>query len=135
VTTEHRPLAGKNAVVTGGCRGIGKMLTTGLLEAGAKVYISSRKQVDLDTAVTELSPLGDISAFAADLGTTHGVQALADHIAEREHAVHALFNNAGVNWGDRGQERPSAGARTPRIQRHRRPGQSCVLSHGRGTLG
>lgn len=86
-------------MVTGGGRGIGKMLTIGLLEAGAKVYISSRKQADLDTAVTELSPLGDISAFAADLGTTDGVQALADHITEREHAVHALFNNAGANWG------------------------------------
>ena len=36
-------LSGKTAVVTGGSRGIGLMIARGLLEAGARVYISSRK--------------------------------------------------------------------------------------------
>ncbi|MFE2719906.1 SDR family NAD(P)-dependent oxidoreductase [Streptomyces mirabilis] len=59
MSTQTPVLAGKVAVVTGGGRGIGKMITRGLLEAGAKVYISSRKDADLKSAVEELSPLGE----------------------------------------------------------------------------
>ncbi|MFJ4244702.1 SDR family oxidoreductase [Streptomyces iakyrus] len=96
----HKPLlAGKVAVVTGGGRGIGKMITRGLLEAGATAYISSRKDADLKSAVEELSSLGDIHAVAADLSTAHGVEILTSYITERENRVHALFNNAGANWG------------------------------------
>ena len=101
-----RPLSGKVIVVTGGGRGIGRMITAGLLDAGAKVYICSRKQAELDAAVRDLGSQGDISAFSADLGTSQGVQALAAHIAEREQAVHALFNNAGANWGAPVEEFP-----------------------------
>lgn len=106
--TDHKPLEGKTIVVTGGGRGIGKMLATGLLSAGAKVYISSRKEADLDATVSELSPLGEISSFVADLSTDEGVQALAAHVADREQAVHALFNNAGANWGAPLEEFPAS---------------------------
>lgn len=92
-------LAGKVAVVTGGGRGIGRMITEGLLRAGAKVYISSRKQAGLDEAVDEMSALGVVSAYACDLGTPDGVGALAAHIAEHESELHVLVNNAGANWG------------------------------------
>jgi NAD(P)-dependent dehydrogenase (short-subunit alcohol dehydrogenase family) len=37
-------LNGKAALLTGGSRGIGLMIARGLLEAGAKVYLSSRKK-------------------------------------------------------------------------------------------
>ncbi|MGW2825753.1 SDR family NAD(P)-dependent oxidoreductase [Streptomyces sp. NPDC001443] len=66
---------GQVAVVTGGGRSIGKMITRGLLEAGAKVYISSRKDADLESAVEELSPLGEVHTVPASLGTAHGVEA------------------------------------------------------------
>ncbi|MFF0204413.1 SDR family oxidoreductase [Streptomyces sp. NPDC005017] len=101
-------LAGKVAVVTGGGRGIGKMITRGLLEAGATVYISSRKEADLTSAVEELSPLGDIHAVPADLATAHGVATLAGYLGERESRVHALFNNAGANWGASLEEFPES---------------------------
>ena len=55
VKTENRPLAGKVMVVTGGSRGIGRMITTGLLEAGAKVYIASRKPDQLDATAADLT--------------------------------------------------------------------------------
>lgn len=105
----HTPsLAGKVAVVTGGGRGIGKMITRGLLEADAKVYISSRKEADLKSAVDELSALGEIHAVPADLGTAHGVETLASYVGERETRVHALFNNAGANWGAPLEEFPDS---------------------------
>lgn len=102
-------LDGKVAVVTGGGRGIGVMIARGLLQAGAAVYLSSRKQPELDAAVAELSPLGRVEAVPADLGTAEGVQTLTDALTAREDAVHALFNNAGANWGAPFEEFPESG--------------------------
>ena len=57
-------LSGKVAVVTGGTRGIGLMMARGLLQAGARVYVSSRKKEAGDAAVAELSAVrqGDVLA-------------------------------------------------------------------------
>jgi NAD(P)-dependent dehydrogenase (short-subunit alcohol dehydrogenase family) len=107
--TDLFSLDGKVAVVTGGGRGIGVMIARGLLQAGASVYLSSRKEAELAAAVTELSPLGRVEAVPADLGTAEGVQALSDALAAREDAVHALFNNAGANWGAPFDEFPESG--------------------------
>ena len=54
-------LTGKVAVVTGGTRGIGLMMARGLLQAGARVYISSRKAEAGDAAVAELSAFGQVA--------------------------------------------------------------------------
>lgn len=102
-------LHGKVAVVTGGSRGIGAMIARGLLDAGAKVYLSSRKQADLDAAAEQLSVHGPVQAIPADLGTADGVQALGAALAEREDAIHALFNNAGATWGAPFGEFPESG--------------------------
>jgi hypothetical protein len=102
-------LDGKVAVVTGGGRGIGVMMARGLLQAGATVYLSSRKKAELDAAVAELSVHGPVQAIPADLGTIDGVQALAADLADREDAIHALFNNAGAAWGAPFGEFPESG--------------------------
>ncbi len=102
-------LDGKVAVVTGGGRGIGLMIARGLLEAGAKVYLSARKEVELSAAVEGLSPLGPVAAIPADLGTADGVGTLASELAAREDAIHALFNNAGAAWGAPFDEFPESG--------------------------
>lgn len=107
--TELFGLHGKVAVVTGGGRGIGLMIAKGLLAAGAKVYLSSRKASDLDAAVAQLSPHGPVQAIPADLGTADGVEALSAALAERENAVHVLFNNAGATWGAPFGEFPESG--------------------------
>jgi len=107
--TDLFSLDGKVAVVTGGGRGIGVMIARGLLQAGASVYLSSRKEAELSAAVAELSPLGRVEAVPADLGTAEGVQRLSDALAAREDAVHALFNNAGANWGAPFAEFPESG--------------------------
>lgn len=102
-------LDGKVAVVTGGGRGIGVMMARGLLQAGARVYLSSRKEAELEAAVAELSTHGPVEAIPADLGTAEGVDALAAALTDREEAVHALFNNAGANWGAPFDEFPESG--------------------------
>jgi NAD(P)-dependent dehydrogenase (short-subunit alcohol dehydrogenase family) len=101
-------LSGKVAVVTGGGRGIGLMMAEGLLRAGAKVYVSSRKATDLDAALESLSALGPVKAIPADLGTAVGVEILATALGDREEAIHALFNNAGATWGAAFDEFPES---------------------------
>lgn len=92
-------LDGKVAVVTGGSRGIGRMIAEGLVRAGVRVYISSRKADACDATAAELSAWGECHSVPADLSRRDGVDALAAAVAERESAVHLLVNNAGATWG------------------------------------
>jgi NAD(P)-dependent dehydrogenase (short-subunit alcohol dehydrogenase family) len=92
-------LTGKTAVVTGGTRGIGLMVARGLLQAGARVYISSRKADGCARAEAELSEYGQAKAFPADLSTEAECIRLAAEIGDREQALHVLVNNAGATWG------------------------------------
>jgi NAD(P)-dependent dehydrogenase (short-subunit alcohol dehydrogenase family) len=109
MTEDMFRLDGKIAVVTGGGRGIGLMIARGLLQAGAKVYLASRKEPELAAAVEELSPLGPVAAIPANLGTAEGVRTLASSLADSEDAIHALFNNAGAAWGAPFDEFPESG--------------------------
>jgi NAD(P)-dependent dehydrogenase (short-subunit alcohol dehydrogenase family) len=90
---------GKVAVVTGGSRGIGLMIARGLVEAGARVYISARKADACDAAAKELSASGECISVPADLSTDEGCRHLADEVGKREERLHVLVNNAGANWG------------------------------------
>jgi NAD(P)-dependent dehydrogenase (short-subunit alcohol dehydrogenase family) len=97
--TDLFSIAGKTALVTGGSRGIGKMIATGYVEAGAKVYVSSRKAEACDEVAAELSAVGECIALPADFSTESGCRALAAALAEREPLLHILVNNAGNTWG------------------------------------
>jgi NAD(P)-dependent dehydrogenase (short-subunit alcohol dehydrogenase family) len=92
-------IQGKVAVVTGGSRGIGLMIARGFVEAGAKVYISSRKREVCDQVAAQLSRSGPCFSVPADLSTEAGAKHLAAQIAQQETALHILVNNAGANWG------------------------------------
>jgi NAD(P)-dependent dehydrogenase (short-subunit alcohol dehydrogenase family) len=93
-------LDGKVALVTGGSRGIGLMIARGYIEAGAKVYISSRNAEVCDEVATELSTIGDCISIPADLSSEAECVRLAGEIADREPALHVLVNNAGATWGE-----------------------------------
>src|SRR5438445_5127881 len=97
--TDLFSVKGKIAVVTGGSRGIGLMIARGLVDAGARVYISSRKAGVCDEVAAELSTHGDCFSIPADLGTLEGLDHLANRLAERESSLHILVNNAGATWG------------------------------------
>lgn len=90
---------GKIALVTGGSRGIGLMVARGYVEAGARVYISSRKADVLDEVAAELSKVGECRGIAADLSSEAECRRLAEAIAARESSLDILVNNAGATWG------------------------------------
>jgi NAD(P)-dependent dehydrogenase (short-subunit alcohol dehydrogenase family) len=101
-------IAGKVALVTGGSRGIGLMIARGFVEAGATVYISSRKADVCDRVAAELSRHGRCVALPADLSTEAGARQLAAAFAAHEQQLHILVNNAGANWGAPLAEYPDA---------------------------
>ena len=102
-------LEGRVALITGGSRGIGKMIARGYLEHGAKVYISSRNADACSEAVAELSAYGDCAALPQDVSTVDGCNALAQAYAAKEPSLDILVNNAGAAWGAPFEEFPEAG--------------------------
>ena len=102
-------VSGKTALVTGGSRGIGLMIARGLVQAGAKVIVSSRKIADVEAAAAELSELGDCVAIPADVSTPRGRSALAEATRERFPSLDILVNNAGAVWGAPLEEFPHVG--------------------------
>jgi len=107
-TTDLFSLEGRTAVVTGGTSGIGRMIADGLIDAGAKVYVASRKADACARVAAELSERGTCVGIPADLSTEAGCQALAAAVAEQEEAVHLLVNNAGATWGAPLEEYPDS---------------------------
>lgn len=89
----------KTALVTGGTRGIGAMIAAGFVDAGATVYVASRKAEACAATAAELSRRGTCVGLPADLSTEVGCRRLAEQIAEREERLHILVNNAGATWG------------------------------------
>ena len=91
-------IEGKTAVVTGGTRGIGLMIARGFVQAGARVYVASRKPEVCAEVAADLSKEGTCFGLAADLSTQAECDRLASEVADREGALHILVNNAGANW-------------------------------------
>jgi NAD(P)-dependent dehydrogenase (short-subunit alcohol dehydrogenase family) len=102
-------VAGKTALVTGGSRGIGLMIARGLVQAGARVIVSSRKSADVEAAAAELAAFGDCLAIPGDVSTPEGAAVLAQATQARFETLDILVNNAGVVWGAPLEEFPASG--------------------------
>ena len=102
-------LTGKVAVVTGGTRGIGLMMARGLLQAGARVYLSARKADEGAQARAELAAHGSVHFVQADLSTEAECRRLATEVGRLEDQVDVLVNNAGATWGAPLAEFPESG--------------------------
>jgi 2-deoxy-D-gluconate 3-dehydrogenase len=101
-------LEGRTAIVTGGSRGIGKMIAKGYLEAGAaKVYITSRKAADCDATAAELGER--CISLPQDLSTVEGVKTFAERFLAQEDKLDILVNNAGAAWAEPFDQFPEAG--------------------------
>ncbi|WP_460751750.1 SDR family oxidoreductase [Nocardiopsis oceani] len=99
---------GKTAVVTGGTSGIGRMIAEGLVKAGARVIVSSRKPQACEETAAELSHFGECVPVPADVSAEHGAVALAEAVRERFDGLHILVNNAGTTWGAPLEDFPDA---------------------------
>lgn len=97
-TTTLFRLDGRIALVTGGSRGIGRMIAAGYIAQGAKVYVSSRKAEACEETAAALGP--NCIALPMDVSTVAGCKALAAALAEREERLDILVNNAGAAWGE-----------------------------------
>eukprot|EP00756_Hemistasia_phaeocysticola_P053165 Hpha_TRINITY_DN28590_c0_g1::TRINITY_DN28590_c0_g1_i1::g.18605::m.18605 len=88
-------VTGKVALVTGGSKGIGKMIASALATNGAKVYICARDKELCEKTAAEIGA----HAIAGDLSTEKGCIAVADELKAKENHLDLLFNNAGATWG------------------------------------
>jgi NAD(P)-dependent dehydrogenase (short-subunit alcohol dehydrogenase family) len=108
-TTQLFSLKGRSALITGGSRGIGRMIAEGFLAQGARVYISARKAAACDQTAKELSAFGHCVSLPADVSTVEGAQALVAAYAKHEGSLDILVNNAGAAWGAPYDEFPESG--------------------------
>ena len=91
-------LKGRVALVTGGSRGIGRMIVEGFLAAGIdRVYITARKGGELHEAASDLGE--KVVPIQGDISTMAGIDELAREISARESKLDILVNNAGAAWG------------------------------------
>jgi 2-deoxy-D-gluconate 3-dehydrogenase len=103
-------LEGRTALVTGGSRGIGKMIAAGFVEFGAKVYISSRKAEQCDATAAELSQQGGkCISIPCDISSVDGCKTLAKTLLASEERLDILVNNAGAAWNVDFDEFPEHG--------------------------
>jgi NAD(P)-dependent dehydrogenase (short-subunit alcohol dehydrogenase family) len=106
-TSKLFSLEGRVALITGGSRGIGKMIAKGFIAQGAKVYISSRKAPACEETAAELGP--NCIAIPMDVSTVAGCKALAEAFAALEPKLDILVNNAGAAWGAEFEDFPETG--------------------------
>jgi len=100
MTDDLFDLAGRVALVTGGSRGIGRMIAEAFVRRGVRVYITARKAAACDEAAAALSAIGPGACISLpiDISELAGVRRLAAELSAREPALDILVNNAGANW-------------------------------------
>jgi NAD(P)-dependent dehydrogenase (short-subunit alcohol dehydrogenase family) len=109
MTKDLFSLKGRTALITGGTRGIGRMIAQGFLEQGAKVYISGRNAEKAEAAAKELSAFGPCFALAVDASGASGSRKLAAAFLEKQKGLDILVHNAGAAWGAPFREFPENG--------------------------
>lgn len=103
-------LEGRTALVTGGSRGIGRMIAEGFLAQGARVYITARKKEACDATAAELSEAGgQCVSLPGDIATPDGLASVVERLRGHEPTLDILVNNAGAAWGAPFDEFPESG--------------------------
>lgn len=94
-------LKGKTALITGGGRGIGKFIATGLAEAGADLIVTSRKMKNLEATAEEISATYGVQVLpvACDVARAEDIESMVKTATEKFPRIDILVNNAGATWG------------------------------------
>lgn len=98
-TTNHQPLAGRVALITGANTGIGKVTATRLAQQGAQVFIACRPGPRSEAALADIrqaSPGSQVELLPLDLGDLASVRQCAQAFLALGRPLHLLINNAGV---------------------------------------
>lgn len=102
-------LKGRSALITGGSRGIGRMIAEGFVQSGVRVYITARKAEACDATAAELSEQGTCVSLPGDISTKEGLASVVARLREHETSLDILVNNAGAAWGAPFDEFPEDG--------------------------
>jgi len=87
-------LSGKNALVTGSTRGIGRAIAEAFAESGARVAVVGRDQERAKEAATAIG--NGAAGFAADVSDTAAVTKLVEDVEKAFGSIDILVNNAGI---------------------------------------
>ena len=87
-------LSGRNAVVTGSTRGIGRAIAEAFAESGARVAVVGRDQQRADEAAAAIG--NGAKGFATDVSDTAAVTKLIDDVEKAFGSIDVLVNNAGI---------------------------------------
>ena len=102
----NRPLAGRNAVITGANQGLGLAITEAYIEAGANVFLCARNQQKLQQAAEQLKPIlqsgQKMEYLPADVSDEDDVKNLMEKVFSVFPQLDILVNNAGV-YGPKGR--------------------------------
>jgi NAD(P)-dependent dehydrogenase (short-subunit alcohol dehydrogenase family) len=112
MTDELFSVQGKRFFVTGGASGVGRMITEGLAERGARVFTCGRKQESISELLSELKDKRglDVQAEPADLSKLSEIERIAARVSEHFGGqLDVLVNNAGATWGAKLDEYPESG--------------------------
>ena len=102
-------LEGKTALVTGGTSGIGEMIATAFVHAGARTYVNSRKADACEKVAKALSAFGECRPLAGDVGSRDGCVKIAEAFRSQESRLNILVNAAGATWGAPIENYPDSG--------------------------
>src|SRR5260370_35918436 len=87
-------LSGKIAVITGGSSGIGLATAKRFVEEGAYVFITGRRQAELDKAVAEIG--SNVTAVQGDVSNLDDLDRLYKEVETKKGKLDVLFANAGI---------------------------------------
>ena len=88
-------LAGKVAVITGGSSGIGLATARQFVEEGAYVFITGRRESELDAAVAQIGKC--VTAVAGDVSNLSDLDRLYEIVKRKKGRIDVLFANAGIS--------------------------------------
>ena len=92
-------MTGQTAIITGGSKGLGKAMASGLASAGARIAVVSRNQSEAEEAASEITSIHGTEAigFQADVTQTSEIESMVATVTEKFGRIDALVNNAGIN--------------------------------------
>ncbi|MFG1605160.1 SDR family NAD(P)-dependent oxidoreductase [Actinoplanes sp. NPDC049265] len=90
-------LDGKTAVITGGGTGIGLATAQRLAAEGAHVFVTGRREAQLDAAVESIGAAA-ATAVVADISKLNDLDRLYDAVRTRGRGIDVLFANAAIGW-------------------------------------